>query len=244
MVQAAEVLRNAGHCHCCGQEVEFVAHDAWFRDHYTCTACGSIPRERALMWCIETFFPSWRESVVHESSPASRGASLKLRNEVSQYIESQCFPDAPAGSYRGTTRCENLECLSFEDASIDLHVTQDVMEHVFFPEKAFREIARTLRPRGMHIFTVPLVNKSRPTQVCARMRDDGSIEHLMEPAYHGNPVSNEGSLVTRHWGFDICEFIFRSSGLFTQMVHLDALEWGIRAEYIEVLITRKPGQTA
>jgi len=62
----------------------------------------------------------------------------------------------------------------------------------------------------------------------------------MEPAeYHGNPISSEGSLVTVNWGYDITTLIFESSGLFTEIVFLDILEYGIRAEYIEVLLARK-----
>jgi hypothetical protein len=69
---------------------------------------------------------------------------------------------------------------------------------------------------------------------------DGTVVHLVEPPeYHGNPVSSEGSLVTVNWGYDITNFIFETSGLFTEIVFLDILEYGIRAEYIEVLITRK-----
>jgi hypothetical protein len=69
---------------------------------------------------------------------------------------------------------------------------------------------------------------------------DGTVVHLLEPPeYHGNPISSEGSLVTVNWGYDITNFIFETSGLFTEIVFLDILEYGIRAEYIEVLITRK-----
>jgi hypothetical protein len=46
--------------------------------------------------------------------------------------------------------------------------------------------------------------------------------------------------VTVNWGYDITKFVFESSGLFTEIVFLDLLEFGIRAEYIEVLISRKP----
>ncbi|MFN0160436.1 MAG: hypothetical protein ACKVQQ_04350, partial [Burkholderiales bacterium] len=49
-----------------------------------------------------------------------------------------------------------------------------------------------------------------------------------------------GSLVTVDWGFDICEHIFRACGLFTHVVQIDDLSRGIRAEYIEVLVTVKP----
>jgi SAM-dependent methyltransferase len=233
-------FQNMGYCFSCGRNTQFVARDDWWRDHYRCDHCGSIPRERALMYCVEKFFPNWRDLIIHESSPADRGASKRLRHEAKNYIPSQYFPDIPLGTMHKSFRCENLEKLTFLNNSIDLHISQDVFEHIFDPAQAFREIARTLKPGGAHIFTVPLVNKNSPTDWRARMRSDGTIEHLIfPPEYHDNPVSENGSLVTVHWGFDIVKFIHDACGLFTEMVYIDALELGIRAEYIEVLITRK-----
>jgi SAM-dependent methyltransferase len=136
-------------------------------------------------------------------------------------------------------RCENLEKLSFDDASIDLHVTQDVFEHLFDPAAAFREIARTLRPGGAHVFTTPLENKRAATEFCARRTPEGEVVQLIEPAqYHGNPISSAGSLVTVRWGYDITQYIFNATGLSTELLVLDNLELGIRAELIDVLITR------
>jgi SAM-dependent methyltransferase len=239
----AEIFfKNQGTCPCCDQSTTFVAHNGWLRDFYLCSSCGCIPRERALMYCIERFFPNWRGKLIHESSPCDRGASIKLRAQAPGYLPSQFFLGVKPGTSRDGWLCQDLENLGFDDESIDLHVTQDVLEHIFDPAATFREIARTLRPGGMHIFTVPIVNKTNPTQVCAVRGADGNVTHLREPEYHGNPVSNEGSLVIRRWGYDICDFIFRSSGLFTEIIYLDILEHGIRAEYIEVLITRKPAQ--
>ncbi len=239
--QGAIILRVAGHCPACDQNVEFVARDAWLRDHLFCSNCGSIPRERALMAVIETFAPHWRELVVHESSPGYRGASLRLQKECPAYIPSQYFADIAAGETVEGMRCENLEALSFADNSVDLHVTQDVLEHLFFPSRAFREIARTLKPGGMHICTVPIVNKERPSEIRARM-DNGVLVHLLPAQYHGNPIGDGQSLVTVDWGYDICRHIFEACGLFTQMLRIDDLSQGIRAEYIEVLVTVKPSQ--
>lgn len=233
------VFQVSGHCPICDKDVDFVARDSWFRDHFVCTNCGSIPRERALMVVIDWYFPRWRESVIHESSPVQRGASLRLSNECSQYIPSQCFPDHMQGTMVGKMRCENLESLSFSDESIDLHITQDVLEHVFHPTRVFREIARTLKPGGMHICTVPIVNKGKPSKLRARI-ENGKICYLEPEQYHGNPVGDGRSLVTVDWGFDICMKIFESSGLFAHIVYIDDLSKGIRAEYIEVLVTIKP----
>ena len=165
---------------------------------------------------------------------------MRLKNEAGVYLPTHYFPGVERGVVHGGFRNEDLEQLTFQNESIDLHVTQDVFEHIFDPAQAFREIARTLRPGGAHIFTTPLVNKISPTEWCARKGPNGTIEHLIDPPeYHGNPVSREGSLVTVHWGFDILKFIHDACGLFTEMIYIDALELGIRAEFIEVLITRK-----
>jgi SAM-dependent methyltransferase len=233
-------FQNSGYCYACGRDTNFVANNNWWRDHYVCVYCGSIPRERALMYCIEKNFSNWRDLIIHESSPVDRGTSKRLKLEAENYIASQYFPNVPTGTIHASSRCENLEKLTFPDNSVDLHVSQDVFEHIFDPAQAFREIARTLKPGGAHIFTTPLVNKNSPTERCARMRPNGTIEHLISPPeYHGNPVSEDGSLVTVHWGFDIVKFIHDACGLFTEMIYIDALDLGIRAEYIEVLITRK-----
>jgi SAM-dependent methyltransferase len=233
------VLSNAGFCPTCAQPTRFVARDNWLRDHYRCTRCGSIPRERALMLVIEQFLPNWRELTVHESSPGQRGASQRLAAECRNYIPSQFYPAVTPGARVGRSRCENLEAMSFEDASIDLHVSQDVLEHVFRPDSAFREIARTLRPGGMHIFTVPLVNKAKPSTQRARLAD-GEVVHIEPPQYHGNPVGDGRALVTVEWGYDICRYIYEAAGLFTHMVHIDDLSHGVRADLIEVLVTVKP----
>lgn len=236
-----QFLRSKGHCSTCDCDVEFVSSHSWLRDHFICSKCGSIPRERALMHVIETYFPKWREVIIHESSPGPRGASIRLAKECAHYIPSQYIHDQSPGSLVGNTRCENLETLTFADESVDLHVTQDVIEHVFQPDKVFKEIARTLKPGGMHIFTVPLVNKFNASKRRAK-KHKSQIIHLMPEAYHGNPVGDGRSLVTIDWGFDIVQYIFYSCGLFTHLVYIDDLSRGIRAEFIEVLVTIKPAK--
>ena len=194
------------------------------------------------MYCIEKFFPQWRDLTIHESSPVlGRGPSRRLKNEAPGYVPSHYYPNVPAGNVVNGIRCENLEQLSFADESFDLHITQDVFEHLFDPAAASREIARTLRPGGAHVFTTPLVRKNEPTRFCAALAPDGTVVHLVQPPeYHGNPISPEGSLVTVNWGYDIADYIFKACGLFTQLVFIDNIELGIRAEYIEVLLTYRP----
>jgi SAM-dependent methyltransferase len=234
------VINNQGYCVVCDSHVTFFSENEWLRDHYICNKCHSIPRERALIYCIEKFFPNWKHLNIHESSPASRGASLKLKNSGKNYIGTQYFPNFPLGEIHPSGwRNEDLENQTFADESFDLVVTQDVMEHIFNPAKAFWEIARTIKIGGAHVFTVPLVKKEHPSVVNAKKDENGNTNILLYPDYHGNPVDSQGSLVTMYWGYDVCDFILRHSGLFTTIVYIDNLFHGIRAELIEVLISRR-----
>ncbi len=78
-------------------------------------------------------------------------------------------------------------------------------EHLLNPEKAFAEIARTLRPGGAHILTTRLVNTLNASERCAILARDETVKHLKPPEHHGNPIDRNGSLVTMHWGYDICK---------------------------------------
>jgi SAM-dependent methyltransferase len=150
-----------GDCPICEQKVTFTSEDPWLRDHFP--VCQSIPRERALMQVINDYFPNYRKLRIHESSPCERGVSAKLRKECPAYSMSHYFADIVLGKDHPTFGCrnENLESLSYPANEFDLFLTQDVMEHIYNPEKAFSEINRVLAPGGAHIFTVPLINKSK-----------------------------------------------------------------------------------
>lgn len=232
-------FRHEGYCPCCEKVVFFKANNNWLRDYFICDNCNSLPRERALMLIIEKYFPNWKNLDIHESSPTLRGASLKLKKNAKKYIASQYYPNKPLGCIIDDYINQDLENQTFINNSFDIVISQDVMEHVYNPEKAFSEIARTLKDGGAHIFTVPIINKHNKTEVWAVKGINGKPMFLKDPEWHGNPVDSIGSPVTMHWGFDIITFIKESSGLETTIEYIDNLHFGIRAEYIEVLVSKK-----
>ena len=241
MFKPKNVYKGKGLCSICERNVVFSSDNSWFRDFLACSKCGSIPRERALMYVIKMYYPDYKSLLLHESSPSNRGASLKLKTECANYTSSYFYPDIAAGEYHPDEgiQCQDLEKLTFEDNSLDLFITQDVMEHVFDPAKAFKEIARVLKPGGAHIFTVPIINKEHKTECWAEKDSSGRVIHHHEAEYHGNPIDDSGALVTMHWGYDIADFIVNEAGTPTTIVMIDNIELGIRAEYIEVLVSRK-----
>lgn len=186
-------------------------------------------------------YPDYRKLEIHESSPCGRGVSTKLAKECSNYTFSHYFADIVPGEKHPETgvRCENLERLTFPDASFDLVITQDVMEHIFDPGSAFREIARVLKPGGAHIFTAPLVNKTKPATRRAELSPLGEMVYHFKPEYHGNPVDPKGSLVTVDWGYDIAAFVLKAAGTPTIIFQIDDINAGIRAEYIDVVMCIK-----
>ena len=59
------------------------------------------------------------------------------------------------GSIVDGFRSEDLTRLTYSDASFDLVLTSETLEHVPDLEAALREIRRVLVPGGRHIFTIP-----------------------------------------------------------------------------------------
>lgn len=236
-----DVLDVGGYCPICEKNTRFVASDPWLRDHLLCSSCGSIPRERALMHVISSCLPNWRTLDIHESSPVARGTSVKLAREAPGYLSSQYDPNVPRGaidSVRGF-RCEDLAAQTFPDESFDLVVTQDVFEHLPDPGCSIAEIARTLRPGGFHIASVPIVRKWEASRRRVSFAQDGTLTHHYPAEYHGNPVDEKGSLVTVDWGYDIGAFLTQNSGMPTVLFHINDINMGIRAEYIEIVVSHK-----
>lgn len=243
--QASFHFEHAGYCGICEKHVLFSAKGPYFRNTLKCPSCGSVPRNRALFHVLTTHFPSWRNLAIHESSPGWDRVSARLREESSRYVATQWDPKIPFGSlhpHKGY-RSEDLQSQTFADSHFDLVVTQDVFEHIFRPDLAIKEIARTLKDGGAFICTVPIVRKVRPTIRRASLVER-EVKHLLEPQYHGNPVSKDGSLVTVDWGYDIISYLQHHSGLSFMMLQIDNIDLGIRADLNEVLIGFKRAMPA
>lgn len=232
-----------GLCPICEGPAKFSAKYNWFRDHLICGSCESVPRERALARVMRDYYPNWRDLDIHESSPGGRGFTTKMASRCAGYSYSHYYPDLELGASHPESgiRNESIEALTFEDNSLDLFITQDVIEHIFNPEAAFKEIARVLKPGGAHIFTVPIKNKQSPSCRRAKLSKSGNITHLLSPPeYHGNPIDPKGALVTMDWGYDIAALILQEAGTPTVIFQIDDINAGIRAEYIDVLVSFKP----
>lgn len=225
-----------GWCPICEKRTVFYKEGAYLRDQLLCIRCYSIPRLRALIYVLETHFPNWRKLHIHESSPCG-ASSEKLARECRHYIATHYFPDTPPRKIKNGYRCENLEEQTFPDESFDLVITQDVLEHVFDAARVFKEIERTLKPGGAHVFTVPWYYDM--DTIVRAVSEDGETKYLEEKFYHGNPVDAGGSLVVRNWGRDLCDFIYLCSCMTTTVIGMYDRYRGIEGDLREVFISRK-----
>jgi SAM-dependent methyltransferase len=201
-----------------------------------------VPRERALALVLNEIRPNWRNLSIHESSPSPTGVSVVLARQGQNYTVSQYFPGRPFGTMIGGVRNENLENQTFEDETFDIVISLDVMEHVYYPDRVISEIHRTLKPGGVYICTFPVRNyQVNGWERRLIQHEDGSREDLKEPEIHGNPVSNEGSIVTIDYGYDLHKSIVEWAPFDVRVNRFNDAYHGIIGDYTEVIVCKKRG---
>jgi SAM-dependent methyltransferase len=138
---------------------------------------------------------------VYEMS--SRGPLFEyLRKRTRHFTCSEFFDDVRPGRYRDGVQCQDVQRLTYPDASFDLCTSTEVFEHVADDLCGFREILRVLRPGGRFVFTVPLTDAEVTVERAAIV--NGMIRHLMEPEYHGDAIRGHGKVLCfRNYGNDI-----------------------------------------
>jgi SAM-dependent methyltransferase len=229
------VLANKGYCPICESDTRFEASQEKLRDFYVCVRCRTIPRQRAVVEVLNLVEPQWKRKTVHESSPCIDF----FGKHCSGYTYSYYFKGVPLGSRKDGVLCENLESLTFGESTFDVFVTQDVLEHVFDPAQAMREIARVLKPNGVHVFTAPKNKRLLLSRQRARLLADGSVEHLLPEKYHGSPIGDGRSLVTWDYGTDFDDLLGLWSGYLVSDYVLRDHARGIDGECLDVFVMRK-----
>jgi SAM-dependent methyltransferase len=116
-----------------------------------------VGRRRMLRRLIELYAPPARPLRILDAG-CGTGATMLALEPLGEVWGCDLSEDALAMSReRGAQhlRCCDVTALQFADASFDVVVTADVLEHVPDDERAVKEMARVLRPGGVLVATVP-----------------------------------------------------------------------------------------
>jgi SAM-dependent methyltransferase len=166
-----------------------------------CVRCRGTPVHLSLIAAIRAHVPGIASRRAYELStvgPLPRW----LRAHCRDVATSEFLAGVTPGGSRDGIRCEDVQRLSFADASFDLCTSTEVFEHVPDDDAGLRELHRVLAPGGWLLFTVPMSAQARTVE---RARGEGdAVQYLLPPAYHGDRLNGPGSvLVYRDYGADL-----------------------------------------
>lgn len=205
----------AERCYICGKNVFFSPDKdiSNLRESHICSDCWTLKRTNDLAYVlVQLHGRHKKDSLCSMLDVLSKldiyeigfvGPIHDLLSEIPGFVCSEYFDDVAIGEIGALgIRCEDVERLTFPSMSFDLIISQDVFEHVPNPVQGFREIFRVLKNGGIHAFTIPY-SKYRAESLQRARIDDGVIQWLTEPVYHGDPIREKGALVFTDFGRDL-----------------------------------------
>jgi SAM-dependent methyltransferase len=187
------------------------------RETLRCRGCESKMRDRALaaglLGVIAERYGVHAQTVDELATVLPDGvriletdANSRLAKRLPTAVRSLYYPDRAPGEVVRDDGAINLdlEAMPFDDASFDVIITTEVMEHVRYVDKAHREIARCLDPQGTYVFTVPYDPALAETWDLIDPETDDPLVHPMH--MHGDPgMRDEGIKSYRVFGRDIVD---------------------------------------
>jgi SAM-dependent methyltransferase len=187
------------------------------KESLDCGFCGAKLRARRLTSLVLATFPVGNPPAPARSvadwvrQPEARSLRVAELNRIEglhrqlarlpHLAYSEYCENAEPGSVVDGVRSEDLTRLTYPDASFDLILTSETLEHVSDLNIALAELRRVLAPGGRHIFTVPVLPGVPSTSARTLKRSDGTLEHLAPLICH--PGGDVGYPVFTEFGADL-----------------------------------------
>ena len=237
-----------GYCPVCRKEVQFLLYPGIgfrhkqsgmfypnLREGFICSICRLNGRQRFLYIVVRHLIevkPPTKPYIAERVTTLYAQLQELIPNLAgSEYLGADKRPGESypiAGNHGMTTYVEHqdLTNLSFPDQSKDLVITADVLEHVPDCRQALNEIYRVLVDGGVLLSSIPFSDSRDVTIVRARLNADGTIEHLLPPEIHGNPLDASGSLAFYSYGWDVLDMLKQTGFSDAAVIYLFDQQWG------------------
>lgn len=216
----SEPFKIKGYCLPCDKKVHFKVDFEYgatsinglltpnWRERLVCPQCQLNNRQRLMAGLLKkNISPSKDISIyfMEQVTPIFNWATSKFK--TLNLIGSEYLGENFIGGkkYNGI-RHEDITKLSFKNESFDYIVSNEVFEHVNSPLSGLKECYRVLKKGGKMIITVPFFLNKEHSITRAEILNNKLIQHLPE-VYHGNPISEKGSLVFTDFGWDFLDLI-------------------------------------
>lgn len=248
------IIRSQGFCVICGGTTTFLTTLLYsssdpetgepipnWREHMTCEHCRLQNRVRATIHLfVQELEPEDHSKIYLTEQMTTTYEYLSAR--FSKLVGSEYLgAEYPLGLTSHAIRNENLEELTFPDNEFDYVVSLDVLEHVGNLDAALAELLRVLSPGGWLVCTAPTSLSSLQGVTRAEIQNDGSVRHILEPEYHGNPVDPEnGSLAMRSFGWDILRDLRQTGFSYPFLFHYWSAKFGYLGSEQNVWFAQKP----
>lgn len=205
-------------CGFCGRESVFAMDREWImpRDS-VCSGCGCGLRASDLLKTIGRYEKiNLHKGIAGELKDkkilncGSTGYVHEAMKTCNHYIASEYYDNVRSGEINETTgiMCVDLQNMPFDDDSLEVVISEDVLEHVWNIEKAMNEVYRCLKNGGRHYFTIPL---SEGINTKCRIENPNKVYHL-------DPLRSEGAFVASEFGLDFADKL-RKIGFKTEIVY-------------------------
>ena len=171
---AARIAGSSATLGSCPRDLASVAPVGFVdRESQFCTSCGSSLRTRRLAEVLLEHYAGEARSIRRprpgRAFPPARHRRDQLHRRIHPLLEPLqrlTYVEYPE---------QDLQALTYADASFDLLLTSETLEHIPDFRRALAETRRVLRQGGRHVFSVPLDPRLQRT----RSREG------MAPMYHG-----------------------------------------------------------
>ena len=205
----------------------------------TLSHLGVISRQRAVMLVLRQLIeggslPAWEALRLYISEAVTPFAQ-RLQQEVPRLRCSEYLPE-PDHWLRGQVPHRDLRRIGLPPATFHAVICNEVLEHVEELVPSLQGMAEVLCLGGFLIATVPFLYGQQEHLVKAIWRGEGlEPEVIGEPDYHGNPVSDEGSLVYRYPGWQLMDDL-RAAGFRDAAVHaISSTAYGVLGEELPIV---------